>query len=76
VSGSNNRESYRSCQRFFAFGLWERPALSGPSSKSDTEIIDVMRMVRVFRAERIVITDGSLKIIRHIDAPIAKEPNQ
>jgi hypothetical protein len=36
----------------------------------------VMRMVRVIRAERIVVTDGSLKVIRRIDAPIEKDANQ
>lgn len=36
----------------------------------------VMRMVRVIRAERIVITDGSLKVIRRIETPIAQKANQ
>jgi hypothetical protein len=36
----------------------------------------VMRMVRVIRAERIVITDGSLNLIRRVSEPIAQTPNQ
>ena len=32
----------------------------------------VMRRVRVIRAERLVITDGSLRVIRRIDTPITK----
>jgi hypothetical protein len=36
----------------------------------------VMRMVRVIRAERIVITDGSLKILQRIDTPIAQRANK
>ena len=36
----------------------------------------VMRMVRVIRAERIVITDGNLKVIRRIETPIAQSANQ
>ena len=36
----------------------------------------VMRMVRVIRAEKIVVTDGSLKVIRTIDTPIAQRANK
>lgn len=36
----------------------------------------VMRKVRVIRAERIVITDGSLRVIRRIETPIAPRANK
>lgn len=34
-----------------------------------------MRMVRVIRADRVVVTDGNLKLIRRIVGPIEDKPN-
>jgi hypothetical protein len=36
----------------------------------------VMRMVRVIRAEHLVITDGNLQVIQRIETPIAQKASQ
>ena len=36
----------------------------------------VMRMVRVIRAEHLVITDGNLQVIQRIETPVAQKASQ